>query len=77
MDPRVECEAITILATQGQEKYGEFLKSKGALDRLSCDEVAIITDPDFDLKAVCDHIRGRPTTASPSLAQRTKSKFTY
>ncbi len=66
MDPQVESKAIEILATQGEEKYREFLKSEGALDFLSSEEVATITLPGFDFQTVCDRIKSRPAGASAS-----------
>ena len=63
MDPQVESTAIEVLATQGLENYREFLKENEALDFLSKEEVAIITKPTFDYKAVCDRIAKRSTAA--------------
>ncbi len=67
MDPQVESKAIEILATQGQAKYREFLKSKGALDFLSSEEIAIVTLPDFDFQTICDRIKSRPAVALASV----------
>ncbi len=71
MDPQVESKAIKILATQGQKKYHEFLKSKGELDFLSDEEVATIWPlRDFDYQTVCECImKSRPVSGLASVPQ--------